>query len=111
LILIEFFIPSRIIGVETVPGQQRQLSEADHQVGQGKPEQALEEPGESVHGRARPPCDRRQGTRPKRGQRNAGERRERKTRGDGLLQPDGGRGRQITTLAHGRPLTTLDDLV
>lgn len=95
--------------VETVQGQQCQLSAADHQVGQGEPEQALEEPGESVHGRARSPCTRRQGTRPKRGQRDAGERRERKTTTGGLLQPDGGRGRKIATLAHGRLLTTLDD--
>lgn len=88
------------IGVETVPGQQRQLSADDHPFGQGELEQALEEPGELVHGRPRPSVVR-HGTRPERGQREvatgerAGKRRARRD------EPDLGHGRQISTLARG----------
>lgn len=83
-------------GVETVPGQQRQLSAVHHPVGQGEPEPALEEPGEPVRGRE-PRTRLRRGTRPERGQREAGGRRERRR----PRQPDLGRGRETGTVARG----------
>lgn len=62
-------------GAETVPGQQRQLPAGHHPVGQGEPEQALEEPGEPVHGQPRSQA----GAGAERGQREAGEPRKRET--------------------------------
>lgn len=72
------------------------MSAGDHQIRPGELEQALEEPGEHVRGRSRPP----QGTRTERGQRAAaaGERRKRQTR-DRVRDDRFGRGRQVPAIA------------
>lgn len=93
---LKYNITVSFAGVEALPGQQRQLSETDHQVGQSEPEQALEEPGELVRRRPRWP---QQGTRPKRQKREVAQGRRRERR------PDFGRGRKFTTLAR-RPLNS-----